>query len=91
LALHCYRLGGGDRYVEITPAAAGGLWLTTIALWVKAKTATQAFRSLLLRLTTSDGAPLLHVDEETEARDAAETEIAHLHLLLERAERDRRV
>jgi Uma2 family endonuclease len=91
LALHGYRLGDRGRYVEITPAAEGGLWLTTIDLRVKAEPATQPFRGPLLRLTTPAVEPLLHVDEETAARDAAETEIARLRLLLERAERDRRV
>ncbi len=91
LALHGYRPGGQGRYVEIPPTAEGGLWLATVGLRVKAEPATTPFRGPLLRLITAAGESLLHVEEETAARDAAETEIARLRLLLERAERNRRV
>ena len=90
LALHGYRLAGRGRYVEIAPEVEGGLWLATVGLRVEAEGRTQPFRGPLLRLTTGEGERLLHVDEETEARDAAEHEVARLRRLLDRAEPDRR-
>ncbi|MGH2390272.1 MAG: Uma2 family endonuclease [Chloroflexota bacterium] len=74
LELHGYRLTGPGRYTEIAPAAEGGLWLATIGLRVVAEPSSQAFRGPLLRLITPDGSRLLHIDEETQAREAAEAE-----------------
>jgi hypothetical protein len=73
LELHGYRLTGPGQYTEIPPAAEGGLWLATVGLRVVAEPPSQALRGPLLRLITRDGSRLLHIDEETEAREAAET------------------
>ncbi len=89
LALHGYRLLSQGRYREITPLPEGGVWLETVGLRVEAEQATDALRGPLLRLTTRDGRRLLHLDEEAEAReaaeearDAAEAEVARLRALL---------
>ncbi len=41
---------------------------------VVAEPPSQAFRGLLLRLISGEGSRLLHIDEETEAREADEAE-----------------
>ncbi|HVA92633.1 MAG TPA: Uma2 family endonuclease [Chloroflexota bacterium] len=71
LELHGYRLVG-RRYVEIPPSPDGGLWLETARLWFRAEPAQRPFGGPLLRLSTRDGQPLLHPQEESEALDAAE-------------------
>ena len=71
-ALHGYRLVGQGRYQEIPPTAEGGLWLASIGLWVRAKEPIKALDGPLLRLTTRTGERLLHLEEEAEAREAAE-------------------
>jgi hypothetical protein len=43
-------------------------------LRVVAEPPSQAFRGLLLRLISGEGSRLLHIDEETEAREADESE-----------------
>jgi hypothetical protein len=43
-------------------------------LRVVAEPPSQAFRGLLLRLISGEGSRLLHIDEETEAREADEAE-----------------
>jgi hypothetical protein len=72
LALHGYRLVGQGRYREIPSAPEGGLWLNTVGLRVQAEEPIRALDGPLLRLTTRTGERLLHSDEETEAREAAE-------------------
>ncbi|MGH2346105.1 MAG: Uma2 family endonuclease [Chloroflexota bacterium] len=74
LELHGYRLTSPGQYTEIPPAAESGLWLATVGLRVVAETPLRPFRGPLLRLITRDGSRLLHIDEETEAREAAEVE-----------------
>ena len=74
LELHGYRLDSPGVYREIAPAAEGGIWLASVGLRVVAEPSTQPFRGPLLRLITAAGERLLHSDEETEARQAAEAE-----------------
>ena len=74
LELHGYRLAGPGQYAEIPPAPEGGLWLATVGLRVVAEPPSQAFRGPLLRLITREGSRLLHIDEETAARETAEAE-----------------
>ncbi|HVA91203.1 MAG TPA: Uma2 family endonuclease [Chloroflexota bacterium] len=74
LELHGYRLASPGQYAEIQAAAEGGLWLATVGLRVVAEPPSQPFRGPLLRLITREGVRLLHIDEETEAREAAEAE-----------------
>ena len=69
--LHGYRLAG-RRYVALPPASEGGLWLHTVGLRIEAEAPLRPFGGPLLRLTTEEGRRLLHMDEEAEARDAAE-------------------
>jgi Uma2 family endonuclease len=82
LALHGYRLASQGRYREIPPTADGSLWLESIGLWVRAEEPIKALDGPLLRLSTRTGERLLHLDEEAEAREAAEAEIARLRSLL---------
>jgi Uma2 family endonuclease len=72
LALHGYRLASQGRYQEIPPTADGGLWLASIGLWVRAEEPIKALDGPLLRLSTRTGERLLHLEEEAEAREAAE-------------------
>ena len=72
LALHGYRLASQGRYQEIPPTAEGSLWLESIGLWVRAEEPIKALDGPLLRLTTRTGERLLHLEEEAEAREAAE-------------------
>jgi len=74
MELHGYRLESPGSYREIAPEAEGGLWLATVGLRVMAEASDHPFRGPLLRLSTREGERLLHIDEETEARRAAETE-----------------
>ncbi|MGH2344272.1 MAG: Uma2 family endonuclease, partial [Chloroflexota bacterium] len=90
LELRGYRLSEQGRYVEIA-SAGGGLWLGTVGLRIEAEPPNQVFRGPLLRLVTRTGVHLLHIDEEAEALDAAENEIARLRQLLDRAEPERPV
>ncbi len=73
LDLHGYRLESPGVYREIAPEESG-LWLATVGLWVRAEPSSNPFRGPLLRLITREGERLLHIDEETEARRAAEAE-----------------
>jgi len=82
LALHGYHLAGQGRYREIPRTAEGSLWLESIGLWVRAEEPIKALDGPLLRLSTHTGERLLHSDEEAEAREAAEAEIARLRSLL---------
>ena len=59
---------------EIVLEEEGGLWLATVGLRVMAEPSNNPFRGPLLRLITREGERLLQIDEETEARRAAETE-----------------
>jgi len=74
LELHGYRLEDPGVYREIAPAAEGGLWLATVGLRMVAEPSPDPLRGPLLRLITREGERLLHIDEETEARRAAEAE-----------------
>ena len=74
LELHGYQLESPGVYHEIAPEAEGGLWLATVGLRVMAEPSDNPFRGPLLRLMTREGERLLQIDEETEARRAAETE-----------------
>jgi Uma2 family endonuclease len=69
--LRGYRLDG-RRYVAMPPASEGGVWLNTIGLRMEAEAPLRPFGGPLLRLSTPEGQRLLHMDEEAEARDAAE-------------------
>ncbi|HVA89563.1 MAG TPA: Uma2 family endonuclease [Chloroflexota bacterium] len=74
LELHGYRLDSPGVYWEIAPTAEEGIWLASVGLRVVAEPSTHPFRGPLLRLITAAGERLLHIDEETEARRAAEAE-----------------
>jgi Uma2 family endonuclease len=69
--LRGYRLDG-RHYVAMPPASEGGVWLNTIGLRIEAEAPLRPFGGPLLRLSTPEGRRLLHMDEEAEARDAAE-------------------
>jgi Uma2 family endonuclease len=86
LALHGYRLAGPGQYREIPLTPEGGLWLSTVGLRVHAEPPTAPFRGPLLRLTTRKGERLLHIDEEAEAREAAELAQEAAELAQEAAE-----
>ncbi len=74
LELHGYRLTSPGEYTEIPSAPEGGLWLATVGLRIVAEAPSHPLRGPLLRLITRDGSRLLHIDEEAEAREAAEAE-----------------
>jgi hypothetical protein len=74
LELHGYRLTSPGEYTEIPSAPEGGLWLATVGLRIVAEAPSRPLRGPLLRLITRDGSRLLHIDEEAEAREAAEAE-----------------
>jgi len=69
--LRGYRLSG-RRYVAMPPASEGGVWLNSVGLRIEAEAPLRPFGGPLLRLTTGEGRRLAHIDEEAEARDAAE-------------------
>jgi len=72
MALHGYRLVAQGQYGEITPAAEGGIWLTSVGLRIAAEAPRNPLRGPRLRLFTAGGTPLLHAEEEAEAHDVAE-------------------